>query len=95
MSSKLITIVAGVGAGTGAAVARKFAKAYPVVLLARTAQSYTDLAEEINISGGKAIGISTDVSDAKSVDNALKEIKREFGEDVKAAVRAFHPCKLL
>ncbi|KAE9971614.1 hypothetical protein EG328_005486 [Venturia inaequalis] len=90
MSSKLITIVAGVGAGTGAAVARRFAKAYPVVLLARTPESYTDLAKEINGSGGKAIGISTDVSDAKSVDNALKEIKKEFGEDVKAAAAIFN-----
>lgn len=89
MSSKLIAIVAGVGAGTGASVARRFAKAYPVVLLARTPESYTDLAKEINSSGGKAIGISTDVADSKSVDNALKEIKKEFGEDVKATVRYF------
>lgn len=90
MASKLIAIVAGVGSGTGAAVARKFGKAYPVVLLARTPESYTDLAKEINSSGGKAIGISTDVSDAKSIESALKEIKKEFGEGVGAAVCSFY-----
>ncbi|QDS74183.1 hypothetical protein FKW77_001987 [Venturia effusa] len=90
MSTKPIAIVAGVGAGTGAAVARRFAKAYPVVLLARTPESYSDLAKEINSSGGKAIGISTDVADAQGVDNALKEIKKEFGEDVTAAAAIFN-----
>lgn len=86
MASKLIAIVAGVGPGTGASVARKFAKAYPVVLLARTPENYESLASEINSSGGKALGISTDVSDAASLKNAVKEIKREFGSDVGAAV---------
>jgi len=33
MASKLIAIIAGVGPGTGAAVAKKFAASYPVVLL--------------------------------------------------------------
>lgn len=86
MSSKLITIVAGVGPGTGASVARKFAKAYPVVLLARSAENYEPLAEEINSSGGTALGISTDISDSASVKNAIQAIKKEFGEDVGAAV---------
>lgn len=86
MTSKLIAIVAGVGAGTGASVARKFAKAYPVVLLARNPENFKSLAEEINSNGGKAIGISTDVSDSNSVQNAVETIKKEFGSDVGAAV---------
>jgi NADP-dependent 3-hydroxy acid dehydrogenase YdfG len=86
MASKLIAIVAGVGPGTGAAVARKFAASYPVVLLARNPDNYNDLVKEINGSGGKAIGISTDVADAKSVQNAADEIKKEFGNSVAAAV---------
>lgn len=84
--SQLIAIVAGVGPGTGAAVARKFAAAYPVALLARNPDNFESLAKEINGSGGKAIGISTDISDAKSVDNAFAQIKKEFGDDVAAAV---------
>jgi NADP-dependent 3-hydroxy acid dehydrogenase YdfG len=86
MVSKLIAIIAGVGPGTGAAVARKFAADYPVVLLSRSEENYKDLAKEINDKGGKAIGISTDVSDAKSVQNAADTIKKEFGNDVAAAV---------
>jgi len=85
--AKLIAIVAGVGPGTGAAVARKFAATYPVALLARNPENFESLAKEINSSGGKAIGISTDISDAKSVANAFADIKKEFGEDVEAAVR--------
>jgi NAD(P)-dependent dehydrogenase (short-subunit alcohol dehydrogenase family) len=86
MASNLIAIVAGVGAGTGAAVARKFAATYPVVLLARNPDNFEGLAKEINASGGKAIGISTDVSDSKSVKSAIEAIKKEFGSDVGAAV---------
>ncbi|KAJ4296586.1 hypothetical protein N0V90_006633 [Kalmusia sp. IMI 367209] len=90
MSSKLIAIVAGVGAGTGASVARKFAATYPVVLLARNPDSFKNLADEINSSGGKAIGISTDISDSKSVQNAVEAIKKEFGSDVGAAAAIFN-----
>lgn len=90
MTSKLIAIVAGVGAGTGASVARRFAKAYPVVLLARNPENFQSLAEEINLNGGKAIGISTDVSDSQSVQNAVNTIKKEFGSDVGAAAAIFN-----
>ena len=86
MASKLIAIVAGVGPGTGASVARKFAATYPVVLLARKPENYEGLAKEINQNGGKAIGISADVSDSSSVKNAVETIKKEFGPDVGAAV---------
>ncbi|KAF2746497.1 NAD(P)-binding protein [Sporormia fimetaria CBS 119925] len=90
MSSKLIAIVAGVGPGTGASVARKFAATYPVVLLARKPESYEPLAKEINSNGGKAIGISTDVADSSSVKNAVQKIKEEFGNDVGAAAAIFN-----
>lgn len=91
MASKLIAIVAGVGPGTGASVAKKFAAFYPVVLLARKPESYESLAKEINQGGGKAIGISTDVSDSKSVKDAVNMIKKEFGADVGAAVSGATP----
>lgn len=78
-ASKAIAIVAGVGPGTGASIARKFAATYPVVLLARNAENYDSLVSEINGSGGKAVGISTDVTDPKSVQNAFRQIDKEFG----------------
>lgn len=74
-------------AGTGASVARKFASLYPVVLLARKPENYTPIVDEINKSGGKALGISTDVTDAKSVSVAFEKIKAELpGLGLAAAV---------
>ena len=78
MASKAFAVVAGVGPGTGAAVARTFAKAYPVALLARSPENFEGLVEEINKSGGKAIGISTDISKADSVKSAFQKIEKEF-----------------
>ena len=74
MASKAFAVVAGVGPGTGASVARRFAQAYPVVLLARNPDNFNSLVEEINKSGGKAIGISTDVSSPDSVKAAFQKI---------------------
>lgn len=71
-------IIAGVGPGTGASVARKFALKYPVFLLARNPSNYEPLVTEITKNGGWAQGISTDVSDAGSVEKAFAEI-RKFG----------------
>lgn len=80
-------LIAGVGPGTGASVARQFAKAYPVVLLARTPASFEELVTEINQSGGKALGIPTDVSDEASVKSAIKKAEQEFGgQGIAAAV---------
>jgi NAD(P)-dependent dehydrogenase (short-subunit alcohol dehydrogenase family) len=73
MAPSPFAVVAGVGPGTGASVARRFA------LLARSPENYESLVKEINGSGGKAIGISTDVSSEESVKNAFAKIKEEFG----------------
>ncbi|OTB03395.1 hypothetical protein M426DRAFT_321765 [Hypoxylon sp. CI-4A] len=78
MSSKLFAVVAGAGPGTGRATAIRFSKSYPVVLLTRTAESYQDTVAEINKSGGKAIGISADTSDVKSLDSAFEAIAKEL-----------------
>lgn len=85
MTSKAFAVVAGVGPGTGAAVARKFAAAYPVALLARSPENYESLVEEINKSGGKAIGISTDVSNPESVKAAFSKIQKDFNSNSCAA----------
>lgn len=79
-------VIAGVGAGTGRSVALKFAKAYPVALLARNPDNYDSIVQEINSSGGKAIGISTDVSSSASVKQAFQQIEKELGCSCAAAV---------
>jgi NAD(P)-dependent dehydrogenase (short-subunit alcohol dehydrogenase family) len=87
-TSKFFAVIAGAGTGTGntstpelcpgRAVALRFAKAYPVVVLARTPKSYQDTVTEINNSGGKAVGISADVSNVKSLDTAFESIAKEL-----------------
>ena len=76
-SSPLLAVIAGVGPGTGAAVARKFAQSYSVVLLARSPKNFEPLVEEINKAGGHAIGISADVGDEESMKSAFEKIKGE------------------
>lgn len=85
-NTKAYAIIAGVGPGTGAAIAKKFAQAYSVVLLARSTGSYSSLTKEINESGGHAIGVSTDVSSAESIRNAMREIDDRFGGEATCAV---------
>jgi short-subunit dehydrogenase len=75
----------------GASVARKFAKAYPVVLLSRNPANYEPVSQEINANGGKAIGISADLTDSKSVNAAFEEITRQFPGTVLAAA-VFNPA---
>lgn len=84
-SQKAWAIVAGVGPGTGASVARRFAKNYSVALLARKPENFDPLVKEINAAGGTAIGISTDTSDGKSVKNAFEQLKKEIGDATLAA----------
>ncbi|KAL9013793.1 MAG: hypothetical protein Q9173_001537 [Seirophora scorigena] len=83
--SSPFAIVAGVGPGTGATVARKFAASYPVALLARNPANYEDAVKDIKAAGGKAIGIPTDVTDATSMKDAVTKIQEEFGGDKCAA----------
>ncbi|KAK5033499.1 hypothetical protein LTS07_003803 [Exophiala sideris] len=78
-SQKAWAVVAGVGPGTGASVARRFAKQYSVALLARNPSNYEPLVKEIESAGGKAVGISTDCADGKSVKSAFEQLKKEMG----------------
>ena len=84
--SKLYAVVAGVGPGTGAAIAKKFAKTYPVVLLGRTSATLESVGKEIASDGGKALCLQADVSERKSIENALDTITSQLGSDYHCAV---------
>jgi NAD(P)-dependent dehydrogenase (short-subunit alcohol dehydrogenase family) len=60
-------------------VARKFAQTYAVALLARKPENYEPIVDEINKSGGQAVGISTDVADGESVQKAFAQLKGQMG----------------
>jgi NAD(P)-dependent dehydrogenase (short-subunit alcohol dehydrogenase family) len=73
-------IVAGVGPGTGAALSRAFAhEGYALGLLSRHRESSEPVAEEISASGGKALTIETDVTDRRSVQAAVAQVRRTLG----------------
>jgi NAD(P)-dependent dehydrogenase (short-subunit alcohol dehydrogenase family) len=88
--TKTIALVAGVGPGTGAAIARRFAKAYPVVLLARSQDTLESLADEINRSGGSAVGYATDTTSTSSMGSTMAKIKDQFGPDFRIAAAVYN-----
>jgi NAD(P)-dependent dehydrogenase (short-subunit alcohol dehydrogenase family) len=73
-------IIAGVGPGTGAALARAFAKeGYAVGLLSRHAESSEPVVKEIVDSGGKALAVPTDVTNRQSTISAVDQIRKALG----------------
>ncbi|KAM5475005.1 hypothetical protein MauCBS54593_001476 [Microsporum audouinii] len=85
MATKAIAVIAGVGPGTGASIARRFSRTYPVALLARNPKNYEGVIEDITSSGGQAIGIRADVSNASDVKQAFADIDRAFPGSLLAA----------
>lgn len=90
-SSAFYAVISGAGSGTGSAVARRFAAAYPVVLLARRAASYQPVVDEIKAAGGSAFGIEADAADAAAVDAAFARIDKELLPGAKLAAAVYNP----
>ncbi len=75
-----IVVITGASAGIGRATARAFARAgYSVAILARDPSRVESLCEEIRSGGGAALGLSTDVADARQVEGAADRIEQELG----------------
>ena len=73
-------VVAGVGPGTGTALARAFAKeGYAVGLLSRHRESSEPVAAEIRAAGGSALSVQADVTDRRSVQAAVAQIRQSLG----------------
>lgn len=87
--STLVAVVAGVGRGTGSSIALKFASKYPVVCLARNADSYNGVVDQINSRGGKAVGFQTDLTSSSSVNTTFDRITKEFGGNYGISVCSF------
>ncbi|KAL2044130.1 hypothetical protein ABVK25_012433 [Lepraria finkii] len=86
--SKHIAIIAGVGPGLHRRVppvARRFAKRIPSRPPCPHPANYESLVTEINKSGGKAIGIQTDVTSKDSVHQMVQEVNKFKGDGGVAA----------
>lgn len=92
-NSKPVAAIVGVGAGLGAALARRFAEGYRVALIARKREFLEQLAAEIKARGGDALAVPANVADESEIAAAFASIRREFGRvDVllyNAAMRPF------
>jgi len=74
-----VAIVVGVGAGLGAALARRFAHGYRVALVARSADVTRTVAEEIRSAGGVARPIQSDATVPEQISAAYEEIRSGLG----------------
>lgn len=73
-------IVAGVGPGLGASLARKFAtEGLSVGLFARSTEFTESLANELRETEGDGLSVSVDVSNPDDVARGFKEVREAFG----------------
>jgi NAD(P)-dependent dehydrogenase (short-subunit alcohol dehydrogenase family) len=77
---KPVAVVIAVGPGTGAALARRFAKDYAVAINARSADYLHTLGGEIRNGGGQVLEIPADISDPKQVASAFAKVRSELGD---------------
>lgn len=73
-------VVAGVGPGLGASLARVFSReGCSVALLSRRSESSEPVATQIHAAGGTALALTVDVTDRKVVLEAVEKIRAELG----------------
>jgi len=73
-------LVTGGSKGIGAATARRLAEdGYRVVILARGEAAMAAICDELRSRGDDAVGIRCDITERKSVDEALRRIEGEVG----------------
>lgn len=80
MISKVI-VITGASSGIGAATAKLFGQQrYRVVLAARRIDKLESLANEIEIHGGEAIPVQTDITDLSQIESMVETAIKEFGQ---------------
>lgn len=79
-STQEVAVIAGVGPGLGASLARKFAReGCAIALLARSADFLNRLAEELRQSGARVLPVPTDLTDAEAVAKTFALVRSELG----------------
>jgi NAD(P)-dependent dehydrogenase (short-subunit alcohol dehydrogenase family) len=73
-----VAVVIGVGAGLGAALARRFAQGYRVAMIARSEDYLVNLAKEIATAGGEAFPIPANVASPEEIKGAFDKIRRDL-----------------
>jgi NAD(P)-dependent dehydrogenase (short-subunit alcohol dehydrogenase family) len=82
-------VIAGVGPGLGASLARAFHReGYAVALLSRQRESARPVAQEIAAERGQALALAVDVGDREAVLRAAERISRDLGVPTALAYNA-------
>lgn len=79
MAGNKVAVVVGVGPGTGASLARRFAREYAIVLMARRADYLHTLGDELRSSGATVLEVPADVGDPAQVAAAFTRIRDNLG----------------
>lgn len=98
MQQSLTVVVTGASAGLGRAIAHEFGKTGArVALISRDTEALETTAREVERFGGKALPITTDVSDDAAIEAAASRIEEQLGPiDIwlnNAMVSVFSPVK--
>jgi len=72
--SRQLAVIAGVGPGLGASLAKRFAAEYDVVLFSRSLESSKEAVRVVEAAGAKAHAYAVDVTDAQAVTNAFGKV---------------------
>ena len=79
--SDKVVVITGASAGIGLVTARRFASAgAKVVLVARSTDKLTALAEELRSQGHKALPITTDMRDKGAVTRMIEQALQHYGK---------------
>lgn len=81
MLENKVVVISGVGPALGTTLARRCAEAgADLVLAARTAERLTEVADEVRALGGRALAVSTDITDDEQVANLVTRSLEEYGK---------------
>jgi NAD(P)-dependent dehydrogenase (short-subunit alcohol dehydrogenase family) len=77
---KPVAVVIAVGPGTGASLARRFAKDYAIAINARSADYLRTLGDELRKGGAQVLEIPADIGDPAQVSSAFARLRAELGD---------------